>query len=75
MAGLEATFGLPGLVAAPIYCAWAFRELQADGVISLEAPQRLSLRDRADRHIRRCSTGHTLASFHQGGMAPRGAGA
>lgn len=37
MVGLEASFGLSGLIAAPIYCAWAFRELQESGVISLEA--------------------------------------
>lgn len=28
---LEALFGLPGLVAAPIYCAWVFRQFGASG--------------------------------------------
>jgi predicted PurR-regulated permease PerM len=31
---LEAAFGLPGLVAAPIYCAWLFAELRDGGVIA-----------------------------------------
>jgi predicted PurR-regulated permease PerM len=30
---LEAAFGLPGLVAAPIYYAWATRELKRNGVL------------------------------------------
>lgn len=39
MVALEAAFGLPGLIAAPIYCAWAFGELEACGVMALERPR------------------------------------
>ena len=35
MVALESAFGIAGLIAAPIYCAWAFRELQECGVLSL----------------------------------------
>lgn len=31
---LEAAFGVPGLVAAPIYCAWLFAELRDGGVVA-----------------------------------------
>ncbi len=36
MVALEAAFGVSGLIAAPIYCAWAFAELRQNGVVSLE---------------------------------------
>jgi predicted PurR-regulated permease PerM len=39
MVALEAGFGISGLIAAPIYCAWAFRELQESGVLAWEAPR------------------------------------
>ena len=39
MVALEAGFGIAGLVAAPIYCAWAFRELEENGVVALQAPR------------------------------------
>jgi predicted PurR-regulated permease PerM len=38
MVALEAAFGVSGLIAAPIYCAWAFGELRQGGVMSLEPP-------------------------------------
>jgi predicted PurR-regulated permease PerM len=36
---LEAAFGVSGLLAAPIYCAWLFGELQAAGVLAPEPPR------------------------------------
>jgi predicted PurR-regulated permease PerM len=39
MVALEAAFGVSGLVAAPIYCAWAFGESSDIGVVSLERPR------------------------------------
>lgn len=36
MVALEAAFGVSGLIAAPIYCAWAFGELRELGVLSVE---------------------------------------
>ena len=37
---LDAAFGVPGLVAAPVYCAWLTREMRDNGWIGGEARQR-----------------------------------